>query len=492
MALGTRDGGVSRFSVKYGSATRWRESSVADQWELPNGNTDPKALPLACAQYNADPSSYSEDCLSAILYVPSSVMDLSGAPTFVWMHGGSFMYGSATNPGLDGAALSKASRSIVAVVQYRLGALGFMAPSGITNLAVKDILTCLQFLAKVLPSFGGDPSKITVAGQSSGANMARALLATPFASSYFRSAILQSDPMDYGFLTQSMQSTLQAHFNSMLNCTSTSTNTSCLEAIPLSTVLDISFRYASEAVTIQVPATSAEPMRPVNDGSFITSTLDSSMPFPRVSKPILLSTVKNEAGPTIYGNFPSPMGSNAFANLINKAYEQPRARNLLQSPYYNLAEGDDARVPLERLGTDAVWRCAIWTFARSWAANGGRAFVAEYALGATYPDNVNVSFCSEEAAVCHEDDIEIVFGTVPNPTVAQTALVNEVQARYSAFMHTGEPSPQDGGYPAWNPATSSDTNAILLGGEDNATIGACEVGFWGTDAVPYDYQVFHI
>ena len=70
-----------------------------------------------------------------------------------------------------------------------------MAPSGQTNLAVKDTVTSLQFLKKIVPAFGGSASKITLAGQSSGANMIRALLAVPSASSLFRSAILQSDPM---------------------------------------------------------------------------------------------------------------------------------------------------------------------------------------------------------------------------------------------------------------------------------------------------------
>ena len=70
-----------------------------------------------------------------------------------------------------------------------------MAPNGATNLAVKDVVNALQFLKKVLPAFGGDPSKITLAGQSSGASMIRTLLAAPSASLLFRSAILQSDPM---------------------------------------------------------------------------------------------------------------------------------------------------------------------------------------------------------------------------------------------------------------------------------------------------------
>lgn len=80
-------------------------------------------------------------------------------------------------------------------MQYRLGAFGFLSPSGESNLAVKDSVNALNFLQKVLPSFNGDTSKVTIAGQSSGATMVRALLATPSASSLFKTAVLHSDPM---------------------------------------------------------------------------------------------------------------------------------------------------------------------------------------------------------------------------------------------------------------------------------------------------------
>jgi len=70
-----------------------------------------------------------------------------------------------------------------------------MAPNGETNLAVKDVINALKVLKAGVPKIGGGASKITIAGQSSGGTMVRALLAIPSASSLFRSAILQSDPM---------------------------------------------------------------------------------------------------------------------------------------------------------------------------------------------------------------------------------------------------------------------------------------------------------
>jgi carboxylesterase type B len=94
----------------------------------------------------------------------------------VRVHGGSFILGSATGAGMDGAGFALASGSIVATVQYRLGVFGFLPPSLLdknANLGVKDVAVALEFLHKVLPSFGGDVGGITIAGQSSGAMMMR-------------------------------------------------------------------------------------------------------------------------------------------------------------------------------------------------------------------------------------------------------------------------------------------------------------------------------
>ncbi|KAI0273462.1 alpha beta-hydrolase [Gloeopeniophorella convolvens] len=497
--IGTAQGtspnnGAVRFAVKYASAQRWQNPVVATAWDLPNGSSDPTALPLACAQTDLDPSQFSEDCLSMLLYVPTTLTSSSKVPVFLWIHGGSFIHGSATGPGLDGTNLAKATDSIVAVVQYRLGALGFNSPDGRTNFAVQDIAASLQFLNKVIASFGGDASKITVAGQSSGANMIRALLAAPSISSLFQSAILHSDPMDYGFLASSVQSELQDFFNQQINCSAT--DNACINALSLGTVLYASDALYNNGFNVDPSATQEQPMRPVRDGSLITTSLDSTTPFPHVSKPIIVSTVLNEAGPAIYGQFDSPMTASFFQEVVDGTFEEPRASNLLDSPDYQvptLADGQeaDARVQLQQMGTDQIFRCATWTFARNWAQNGGTAFVSQYTVGATYPDNQGLDYCTEPGVVCHEDDI-MIFGTVTNPSSAQSSLISEVQARYKAFLLTGNPNPSGSGLSNWSPATNGNFLAHQLGSSGSTVVGACTTNFWGTSAVPYDYQVFDI
>src|SRR6267154_155300 len=87
------------------------------------------------------------------------------------------------------------------ITYYFFDQFGFLGPDGSTNLGLKDIVTALRFMQKVTSGLGGSPAKITVAGQSSGANLIRALLAVPSASSMFQSAILQSDPMVWNNLS---------------------------------------------------------------------------------------------------------------------------------------------------------------------------------------------------------------------------------------------------------------------------------------------------
>ncbi|KAH7889529.1 Alpha/Beta hydrolase protein [Phlebopus sp. FC_14] len=484
--------GVSRFAVKYASAERWQPSELATTWELPNGSTNLSTLPLMCPQPYVDDSSFSEDCLSMILYVPTSLTLKSEAPTLMWIHGGSFMVGSATNPGLDGSALALATNSIVAVIQYRLGALGFISPNGQTNLGLKDTVNALRFLKNVVPSFGGDLSKVTVAGQSSGANMIRALLAVPSAQSLFQSAILQSDPMDYGFLSVANQNQLQDYFNSILPCQAS--DTPCLNAMSLDEIVTtVGLNQFFNASMIVPAATQSEPMRVVNDESFITSTLDSTSPFPKVTKPILLSNVAEEAGYIIYGNFPEPVAEPEYQAIVNGTFGTARYQSLMGSQLYAIQASTvtDYRPQLQVLGSDSIWRCATWTFARNWVSNGGTAYVAVYSVGASYPGNSAVPYCTEAGVVCHQDDIEIVFGTAPNPDSAQAALITEMQARYKSFLYTGNPNPAGSTYANWQAAGTSDVNAILLGSPDEASIGACTTTYWG-QTVPYDYQVYGI
>lgn len=136
-----------------------------------------------------------------------------------------------------------------------------------------------------------------------------------------------------------------------------------------------------------------------------------------MSKPVLINTVVNDAGPAIYGNFDEPMGEQMFQAVVFGTLGEDRGDTILSSTHYPLppsVNGQlDARPTLETMGTDQMWKCPSWTFARNYIQNGGTAYIGVYSVGATYPSNDGVSFCAQNGVVCHEDDIQIVVSYFP-------------------------------------------------------------------------------
>ncbi|CAE6527925.1 unnamed protein product [Rhizoctonia solani] len=490
----------SRFVVKYASAARWGLPTKATAWDIP-GN-DINKMPPMCPQPNADASSYSEDCLYSVIYTPTpSPSMLNSVPVLVWIHGGSFEVGSASGAGLDGAALAKATNSIVVVIQYRLGALGLVAPSslsGSTNLAVRDVIASLQFIRQVLPSFGGDINQITVAGQSSGGQMIRALLAAPSASILFKHAAIHSDPMDYGFYKPETVAALQTQLytNTSGALAACNNNLSCQQGVSVADIISAQQEMRGKVGSMYPVTNSGSPIRPFHDGQLLQYTLTgNSFPPAAQLKPVLVLTVKNEAGSAV-GGLDSDLPTFMFDVVVDSSYSDGRNSEIIASDNYNpdsygaqagYPDADKTRTAITQLFTDAYWRCPGWTFSRTWTSKGGKVYTGEFQIGATYPSNQNNSFCNGK--VCHEDDIYILFGTTPSPTSAQTALTQELQSRYSSFIRSGVPNPSSGSYATWAQSGSTDVAALKLGGTGTRPAEACDPSFWGTQ-VPYDYQVY--
>jgi para-nitrobenzyl esterase len=96
--------------------------------------------------------------------------------------------------------MAATSDIIVVFTQYRLGVLGWLPPkvaptAGDPNYALKDIVTSLEVIRDNVAAFGGNPSAVTVGGQSAGASMTRALWGTPASKGLYRGMIMHSDPI---------------------------------------------------------------------------------------------------------------------------------------------------------------------------------------------------------------------------------------------------------------------------------------------------------
>ena len=145
----------------------------------------------------------SEDCQRVSLTMPADRTDTDEPlPVMVWIHGGSYVSGAGDLPVYDPAALVTEQKVVVVSVTYRLGVLGYLGDemaSGSAprpaNLGLLDQLAALRWVARNIAAFGGDPRRVTVFGQSAGADAVLHLMATGDAASLFSRAIVQSAPL---------------------------------------------------------------------------------------------------------------------------------------------------------------------------------------------------------------------------------------------------------------------------------------------------------
>jgi para-nitrobenzyl esterase len=131
-----------------------------------------------------------EDCLNLNVWTPDP--NATGLPVLVWIHGGSFMNGSGSVGEYHGAAFAR-DGVVCVTINYRLAAEGFLfLDDGAANLGLLDQLAALRWVQGNISAFGGDPARVTVAGESAGAMSVTTLLSMPLAQGLFSQAIAQS------------------------------------------------------------------------------------------------------------------------------------------------------------------------------------------------------------------------------------------------------------------------------------------------------------
>lgn len=152
----------------------------------------PAPFPLTGPDIYAGLGPTSEDCLYLDVWTP--VADGQRRPVMVWVPGGAFVRGAGSQSVYDGARLAHEHGVVVVSVNYRLGALGFLASGekGTANLALRDQIAALRWVASNIAAFGGDPANVTVFGESAGAVSIAALLVASDARGLFHRAIAQS------------------------------------------------------------------------------------------------------------------------------------------------------------------------------------------------------------------------------------------------------------------------------------------------------------
>ncbi len=195
---GVKDGSVSVFrGIPFAKAPVGRLRFMAPQrkkaWA---GERDATVFPASAMQNGESGVAHSEDCLYLNLWKPEGKGPF---PVFVWIHGGGFTNGHAFEPLYDGAEFAK--QGIVCItVAYRLGVFGFLdmepvlgeAYAGSANNGIRDLIAALEWVRENVASFGGDPGRVTIGGESAGAKLTDLLLGISSAKALFSQAISES------------------------------------------------------------------------------------------------------------------------------------------------------------------------------------------------------------------------------------------------------------------------------------------------------------
>lgn len=190
---------------------RWKAPQPVRPW---SGVRESTAWPARCPQlaranppgtfyfneFYWDPSKDpkdSEDCLYLNIWMPQQAAG-AALPVMVFFHGGGNRHGNISEVEFNAAKLA-AKGIIVVTPAYRLNLMGFLALPGMQeygagNFAILDGVESLKWVSKNIRAFGGDPGRVTIAGQSAGSRNVRALMSTPLSKGLFQRAIMHSSP----------------------------------------------------------------------------------------------------------------------------------------------------------------------------------------------------------------------------------------------------------------------------------------------------------
>jgi para-nitrobenzyl esterase len=336
-------------------ALRWQPPRPAAPWHgIRAATTYAPHCPQPSSTFGL--ASTSEDCLYLNVFTPARNKS-QNLPVMVWVHGGSLRTGESND--YNPAELVQHG-VVVVTINYRLGALGFLAdaalasrpgaPSG--NYGLMDQQAALRWVQRNIRGFGGDPGNVTLFGESAGGLSTLAQLASPGARGLFQRAIVESGPYQ---LTQQPLADAEAAgkaFAAKAGCTSTASAknlAACLRGLPVSTIL------ANEDPVGYTPDV---------DGSVLTQSIKTALArgqFNRV--PVVIGTNHDEYRlfVAVFQFLGQRVTAANYQSMIASTLGVSAAIASKIAAQYPLSRYPSPPVALGAVGTDAIFACHALT-----------------------------------------------------------------------------------------------------------------------------------
>jgi len=420
-------------------ALRWRAPRPPAPW---SGIRDATQYAPSCPQKPSlfePPGPQSEDCLYLNVATPTVRRDAK-RPVLVWIHGGGFTQDGALN--YDAAKLA-ADGIVVVTINYRLGALGFLAhralaswpggPAG--NYGLMDQEAALRWVKDNIAHFGGDPRAVTIAGQSAGGVSVLAHLVSPRSRGLFERTIVQSGAFALNQVSLAQAETFGTTFADQVGCHDQAA--SCLRHVPVGTLVN-AFPDAA------IPG--------VVDGKVLTEPIGAALAAGRFADvPILNGINHNEewifvaglhlavsGGMFVAAPPPTPA---TYQSVIASVLGVSATRASAIAAEYPLSAYPAPILALSVLASDANFACPALQVDR-WTARRAPTFAYEFD-----DDTAPQLFAgpSLPPIATHSSEIQYLFDQPNAPFVAalnptQEVLAASMRAAWANFAANGDPA----------------------------------------------------
>jgi len=386
----------------------------------------------------------SEDCLCLNIWSPTGATGPTGGqtlrPVLFWIHGGGFTTGSGAQYG--GAGLALLGDIVVVTINYRLGVLGFVDLGAVcsdpvpSNLGLRDQLAALRWVRDNIAAFGGDPARVTVAGESAGSMAVSLLMVAPGARGLFRAAIMESGSFSLVHGPELRVMIAERYANTL---ELTGAGLEQWQAVPAQRLLDVQ-------IAVDRELKGSVPSAPWFDGDLVPGSLAQARAVPTDDIPLLAGHNRDEI--TMFQYLPLdiiPIRRHQLTARLEAELGADGAARILAA-YPDTHRGNRA------LATDFTFALPTRHFAERHAAAGRPTFC--YRFDAAIP----------VMGATHAAELPYLWSWTGLPAVllrgfdshAKRDLARRMQQHWVSFVRDGRPGP------GWDPFTLPERPTMIF------------------------------